>query len=167
MKISKSKQHGLIAKFFHWGFIILFIYAILKGLDDVDQLADQAFLYFEITFATLFLFVLAIRFIYMKRTQPTALPDNTPSWKKKAARFGHLAMYFSIASIALTGLFIGGIYWIGIPSGPIMNISIALHEFSIIASFLAIGLHISAAIYHRFLGDGIWSSMVPIFKEKG
>ena len=30
-----------------------------------------------------------------------------------------------------------------------------------------IATHVSAAIYSRIKGEGVWSSMVPILKEKG
>ncbi len=30
-----------------------------------------------------------------------------------------------------------------------------------------IGIHLCASLYSRYKGEGIWNSMVPIFKEKG
>jgi cytochrome b561 len=31
--------------------------------------------------------------------------------------------------------------------------------------YFLIFLHVSAAIFHRFKKDGVWSSMVPVFRE--
>ncbi len=44
-----------------------------------------------------------------------------------------------------------------------MHIALVAHEFFVQISYLLIVLHISAAVYHRRKGDGIWSAMVPYF----
>jgi cytochrome b subunit of formate dehydrogenase len=75
----------------------------------------------------------------------------------------HLSMYISLAMIAVTGLVIGGMYWSGIKDGTEMHIALVAHEFFVQTSYLLIFLHISAAVYHRRKGDGIWSAMVPYF----
>ncbi len=160
------RSHGPIAKLFHWGFIAVFAYAITKQLTDVGQLADPALLRFEIAFAALFLLLLAARYVFMRWTRPSALPDDTPAWMKRAARAGHLAMYGSLAMIAISGLMIGGLYSTGVVAGPVMGLALALHEASVAASYLFIGLHIAAALVHRLKGDGIWSSMVPVLRER-
>ena len=41
-----------------------------------------------------------------------------------------------------------------------------MHELIINLLYLFIVIHIIAATYHRFQKDGVWSSMVPFFKEK-
>jgi|TARA_B100000900_G_scaffold379785_1_gene364950 cytochrome b561 len=33
-------------------------------------------------------------------------------------------------------------------------------------SYWLIGIHIAAALYHRWLGDGVWNAMVPVWKER-
>lgn len=157
--------HSRMAKIVHWGFIAVFIYALTKQLDEVSQLEDFALLRFEMIFAIGFLALLAARFVYMRRTRPTALPENTPKFVKRAARAGHLAIYASLAMIALSGMMIGTLYWVGIKDGLLMAAVAEFHGASVMASYFAIGLHIAAAIFHRVLGDGIWSSMVPVFKE--
>lgn len=165
-KTAHIKQHGLVAKAFHWGFIGLFIYGISKGLDNVQQLADTKVLQFEMIFASLFLLTLGARYLYMRHVGPTALPDDTSVWMKRAARAGHLALYGSLAMIAVSGMVIGALYSYGFTNGPVIRAATEWHEFSLGASYMMIGLHISAALFHRWLGDGIWSSMVPLFKEK-
>lgn len=160
------KQHGLIAKVFHWGFILVFAYGLSKQLSSLDELRDTSLLHFEMIFAKVFLILLAVRYFYMRTVGPTALPDNTSIWMKRAARAGHLAMYISLAMIAISGIAIGALYMHGNQSGSLIGAVIEWHEFSVMASYISIALHISAALFHRWLGDGIWSSMVPFFKEK-
>lgn len=160
------KPHGILAKVFHWGFIAVFLYALTKQLDSVDQLVDPALLRFEVVFAIAFLVLLAGRFFYMRWAMPTALPDDTPRVMKTMARLGHLAIYGSLAMIAVSGLMIGAAYSISGASGLFMDVSLFLHETSVIAAFAMIALHIAAALFHRLKGDGIWSSMVPVWKER-
>ena len=75
-------------------------------------------------------------------------------------------MYTSLGSIALTGLGIGGLYWIGLKEGLIMEAVISIHEFSVTATYWLVGVHILAAVYHRFKADGVWSAMVPFAKSE-
>ena len=78
MPADKNKQkYSFLAKLFHWGFVLLFIYGIAKQLNNIEQLEDKFFFQFEIVFALIFLILLLMRFIYMKKTQKTSLPENT------------------------------------------------------------------------------------------
>ena len=164
-KINK-KKYSFIAKFWHWGFVLLFIYGVAKQVDDIEQLEDRFFFQFEIVFALLFLFLLVIRFVYMSKTQETSLPDDTPKSQKIAARIVHLGMYVSLAGTAITGLLIGLFFWLGFKDGLFIDFLTAIHSFVVNALYWLIGIHIIAAIYHRLKKDGVWTSMVPFFKEK-
>jgi len=164
-KINK-KKYSFIAKFWHWGFVLLFIYGVAKQVDDIEQLEDRFFFQFEIVFALLFLFLLVIRFVYMSKTQETSLPDDTPKSQKIAARIVHLCMYVSLAGTAITGLLIGLFFWLGFKDGLFIVFLTAIHSFVVNALYWLIGIHIIAAIYHRLKKDGVWTSMVPFLKEK-
>jgi cytochrome b561 len=74
-------------------------------------------------------------------------------------------MYVLLATIALSGILIGGIYWIGIKDGLLIMGIIAVHELAVTTSYWLIGLHVAAAVFHRFKNDGVWNSMVPIWKK--
>lgn len=161
------RPHSVTAKAIHWGFIIVFIYAVAKQLDEVEELEDFSLLQYEMGFASFFLVLLVARFVYMHSTRPTVLPSNTPKRTLFWARAVHLGMYLSLALVAFTGLWIGGLYWSGIKSGIAMDIPLILHDLTVKASVLLIVGHISAAIFHRRKGDGIWNSMVPFWKEGG
>ena len=164
--LDRKSNFSFIAKFMHWGFVLLFIYGLLKQIDELNQLEDKALLQFEVIFATVFVLLLLIRFIYMKTTQKSSLPDSTPKSQLLAARVVHYGMYACLALIPLTGLLIGLLFWLGFEDGFLINTVVEVHEFSVSVIYWLIGLHILAAIFHRLKNDGVWSSMVPFLKEK-
>ena len=161
-----NSKYSKIAKLFHWGFVLLVVYGVAKQVNDINQLEDEAFFRFEIIFAIIFLFLLFIRIIYMKTTQKTSLPKETPKVQKMAAKFVHNGMYVLLAGTALSGLLIGFLFWIDLKNGILIDIIIFFHELSITLLYWFIGIHILAATYHRLKKDGVWSSMVPFLKEK-
>ena len=164
-KLINKTRYSIIAKLMHWGFVLLFAYGVFKQVDDVAELSDPSLFRLEIVFAGIFLILLLGRFFYMTKTQRSALPENTSYIQKIAAKLVHLGMYISLGSIALTGLGIGGLYWIGLKEGLIMEAVISIHEFSVTATYWLVGIHILAAVYHRFQADGVWSAMVPFAKS--
>lgn len=158
-------RYSLIAKSFHWGFVGFFAYGVFKAVEDLEQLEESSFLRFEVLFALAFIILLMLRFLYMKRTQKTSLPDSTAKMQKIAAKIVHLGMYLTLGSIALTGLLIGMLFQFGFHDGLIIQTVIVIHELGIPIMYWLIGIHVAAAIFHRFLKDGVWDSMVPFWKE--
>jgi len=65
---NQNHRYSFLAKFFHWGFVLLFGYGIIKQVDNIEQLEDISLLKFEIMFATIFLFFFFLFFIYMNKT---------------------------------------------------------------------------------------------------
>ncbi len=166
MSLPKNNSHySKTAKLFHWGFVILFIYGVAKQVDNINQLEDTTFFKFEIIFAIIFLFLLIIRFIYMKLTQKTSLPKDTPKAQKIAAKIVHNGMYLFLGITVISGLLIGLLFWLNIKDGALIEIIIVIHEIVINILYWFIGVHILAASYHRLKNDGVWSSMVPFLKE--
>ena len=163
-KITKT-SYSFSAKIFHWSFVILFAYGISKQIENINQLEDLALLKFEITFAFLFILFLVTRFVYMKRTQKSSLPPDTPEAQKALARAVHYGMYIGMLSIALSGLIIGWLHWLGLKSGFIIDAIIGWHESSVSIVYWLVGLHLLGAIYHWFKKDGVWESMVPKLKR--
>ena len=163
--LTEKRNYSYIAKFFHWGFVVLFIYGLIKQVEDIEQLENPSLLRFEVLFASVFIILLLVRFIYMKRTQKTSLPEHTPKLQKIAAKTVHSGMYFTLAAIPLSGMLIGLLFWIGLQDGFIIGSVVTLHEISIDLIYILIGIHISAALFHRIKRDGVWSSMVPFLKE--
>lgn len=159
-------RYSKLAKTMHWGFVLLFAYGVFKQVDSITELADPSLFRLEIIFAGVFAILLLARFAYMKKTQRSALPENTSQLQKIAAKFVHFGMYVSLGSIALTGLAIGGLYKLGLQEeGLIMEAVISIHEFSVSATYWLVAIHILGAIFHRIKNDGVWSAMVPFSKE--
>ena len=48
----------------------------------------------------------------------------------------------------------------------IIDVVLDLHGFAADLSYFLIILHISAAIYSRIKGEGVWSSMVPVLNKE-
>ena len=159
-------SYTLTAKIFHWSFVVLFAYGISKQIDNINQLEDLALLKFEIAFALLFILFLVVRFFYMKRTQKSSLPPDTPMVQRALAKAVHYGMYVGMISIALSGLVIGCLYWLGLKSGIIIETIIGWHEVSVSIVYWLVGLHLIGAIYHRFKNDGVWESMTPSLKRE-
>ena len=159
-------SYTLTAKIFHWSFVILFAYGISKQIDNINQLEDLALLKFEIAFALLFILFLVARFVYMKRTQKSSLPPDTPMVQRALAKAVHYGMYVGMISIALSGLVIGCLYWLGLKSGIIIETIIVWHEVSVSTVYWLVGLHLIGAIYHRFKNDGVWEAMTPSLKRE-
>jgi cytochrome b561 len=105
----------------HWGFVLLFVYGLLKQIDELNQLEDKALLQFEVIFAIVFVLLLLIRFIYMKTTQKSSLPDSAPKSQLFVARVVHYGMYACLALIPLTGLLIAFLFWLGFEDGLLIS----------------------------------------------
>ena len=167
MSLDKNNSgYSKIGKLFHWGFVLLFVYGVTKQVEDINQLEDADFLRFEIIFALIFLFLLITRLIYMKTTQKTSLPEDTPKIQKMSAKIVHNGMYVFLTGTVLSGLLIGFLFWLEIKNTFLINFIVTIHELIINLLYLLIVIHIIAALYHRLKRDGVWSSMVPFFREK-
>tara|TARA_B100001029_G_C14865193_1_gene341318 strand:- start:101 stop:664 length:564 start_codon:yes stop_codon:yes gene_type:complete len=156
-------SHTLLAKFIHWTFTLLYAYGIFKQVDDLNELEDRSLLNFEILFAIVFLILVLMRYFYMKDT-PALLGANTHVHKGHLiiAKTVHRLVYFSLIMLPTTGLLIAGLFNLGMGG---IEVAIAIHEFSAFLSYAVIALHVSASIYSRFKGEGLWNAMVPIWKE--
>ena len=167
MKLSKNNSnYSNMAKVFHWGFVALFVYGVAKQVDDIKQLENISFFRFEIIFAFIFSILIIIHFIYMKTTQKSSLPNETPKIQKIAAKFVHNSMYLLLLATALSGLLIGLLFKLDFKNTLYVEFIITIHEFIINLLYWFIGIHVLAAIFHRFKKDNVWSSMVPFLKEK-
>ena len=77
----------------------------------------------------------------------------------------HISMYLCLALLPLSGLLIAGLYSLGLKDGILQGIAVGIHEFSASLSYLLIIIHVVGAVYSRMKGEGIWTSMVPVWKE--
>ena len=162
----KVGTHGFKAKLIHWGFILVYGFAISKQVDEVEELEDFALLQEEVAIAVIFLVLLFARYIYMQSEGASVMPDDTPKRISLLAKAVHLGMYASMALIAISGLAIGAMFYSGVKEGALFEAVLLSHEIVFWTSVNLIALHIAGAVYHRLKKDGIWSSMVPVWKEE-
>ena len=164
MKIPSS--HTLIAKIFHWGFIILYTYGMFKQLDDLSQLEDAGLLYFEVVFSILFLLIVIFRYLYMRKHKTfLGASKAVPMAHQYLAKTIHISLYLCLILLPLSGLLIAGLYSLGLKDGILQGLAVGIHEFSASLSYLLIVIHVVGAVYSRMKGEGIWTSMVPFWKE--
>ena len=163
-----QESHTLLAKIIHWTFIPLYAYGIFKQVDDIGALEDRALLVFESVFASIFLLIVVLRLTYMRRFRTfqgaTHAPHRIHAFIAKSV---HRGMYAALILLPLSGLMIAALYSQDIKSGPLQDVTLAVHGFAATLSYMMIATHVSAAIYSRMKGEGVWSSMVPILKEDG
>ena len=159
-------RHGRWAKALHWGVLLLFAIGLIRQVDELEELDDRAFLIEEFAFAAVFLFVLILRFIYMRRKAVHQTGQSPQKMLKHVDRFTHLSMYLSLTTLVLSGLAIGVLYLWFSSASFVLGAALWLHEASYWASVNLIVIHILIAVHHRRRRDGVWDSMVPLFKEK-
>ena len=135
-----------------------------KQIQSKEQLNDAELLK-QVLFALIFLAFIVFRFIYMKKYK-TSLPSETTALHRLAAKFIHISMYVSLSGIAISGLGIGFLFWLGYQNSYLIEFIIRSHEAFFSAAIWLIFLHVLAAIYHRVRHDFVWSSMVPFLKEE-
>ncbi|MGB1589449.1 MAG: cytochrome b/b6 domain-containing protein, partial [Candidatus Poseidoniaceae archaeon] len=82
------------------------------------------------------------------------------------AKTVHKSMYIVLILLPLSGLAIAFLFNQGIKDGPMQLVALSAHEFAATASYVLIAIHVSAAIYSRIKGEGVWSSMVPILNDE-
>ena len=91
---------------------------------------------------------------------------------KRFARAVHISMYLCLIMLPVTGLMIAGLssqgYTDATPdeSQTVMDVVLDLHGAAADLSYFLIILHISAAVYSRIKGEGVWSSMVPVLNNE-
>ena len=162
-----GKSHTTLAIVIHWLFILLYIYGVFKQIDELDQLSDPSLLIFEIIFASLFLIIVLIRYFYMRQFETfQGATVSIPKIHKFFAKTIHSLMYLCLILLPITGLMIAGLYSQGYTNeeGLMLSSVLLLHGLSADLSYLLIAIHVGAAIWSRIKGEGVWSSMVPVFK---
>jgi len=168
MTICMGESHTFLARFIHWTFIPLYAYGIFKQVDDIESLEDRALLIFESIFASIFLLIVILRLTYMRRFKTFQGATHTPHRIHAfIAKSVHRGMYAALILLPLSGLIIAALYSQDIKTGLLQDGALAVHELSATLSYVMIATHVSAAIYSRIKGEGVWSSMVPILKENG
>ena len=162
-----GRKHSRFAIFLHWSFIVLYVYGIVKQVDDISDLEDSKLLIFEVIFASVFLGIVIGRYFYMRKVETMhASAVTVHRVHKIIAKIVHTSMYIVLVLLPLSGLAIAFLFNQGMEDGPLQLVALSVHEFAAAASYVLIAIHVSAAIYSRIKGEGVWSSMVPILNDE-
>ena len=159
------------AQYLHWIMAIIFIAAWLIGFYSGNFLSyevDGSFKGSVITLhkniATIIIFLLVVR-IFWRYTHPVPqLPNTMSPFMKKMAHLGHLALYFMLIALPVTGCLFSWsaghpapvLYWFEIPrlvdkNPELLAIVKPLHIYlSWGVGVLLLG-HIAAALKHHFI----------------
>lgn len=156
-----AKPHGFVTRGIHWLSILLIGYGYLKGLDNVNQLADPALLRFEVIFASALGALFAVRMLWTQKIGgATRLPAHAPKWEHMASRTVHYGLYASVFTIVGTGLAIAYAYTSAFLGDLFIGAMIGLHEAALAVLPLLILSHIAGALWHKVIRrDGVLESM--------
>ena len=163
-----AESHTLSSKVIHWSFVLLYGYGIVKQIDDLSQLEDTGLLLFEVMFASVFLILVIMRYLYMRRFETfLGAREPVPIVHTYLAKTVHAGMYLCLILLPLSGLVIAGLFTQGHTNeeGFVLGLVLGVHGFSADLSYVLIAIHVGAALYSRLKGDGIWASMVPVLKD--
>lgn len=173
----KPARHGFVARFFHWSVALLVLLMIPAGFVMVQEGLPrpvQNALFLSHKNAGILVFALVVlRLVWRKIQPPPPLPDTVPRWQAWIATFNHGLLYLLLILMPIAGYVrvkAGGFpietldAW-GVPSlmpesEAIAEIAKSAHYYGGLAISALIGLHVLAAIYHRFIGrDGVAARM--------
>lgn len=177
---AQNTYYTRTAQWLHWIMAVIFIAAWIIGFYSGNFLSyevDGSFKGSVITFhkniATLIIFLVIIR-IFWRYTHPAPkLPDTMSPFMKLLAHIGHLALYFMLLALPITGCLFSWsaghpapvLYLFEIPrlleqNDAVLAIVKPLHIYlSWAVGFLLVG-HIAAALKHHFIDkDNVFKSM--------
>lgn len=171
---------GLVSILFHWTMAALFFGQFSLGwyMQGVRNLVDQYNLYqWHKSFGFLILGLALLRILWAVTSRRPALPPAMPPGEKSLARASHVALYFALVFVPLTG-------WAVVSTSPLpiaswffglfvvpplpLRISLhaeqlwsSLHGFLAYAAIFLVGVHVLAALRHHFRHkDGILVRMI-------
>lgn len=176
-----SQNYSRTAQFLHWIMALIFILAWVIGFYsgnflsyDVDGSFKGDVISLHKNIATTLIFLVVVR-IFWRYTHPTPqLPNSMSPTMKKAAHFGHLALYFILLALPITGCLYSWsvgypapvLYLFDLPAliGENPEVTAVVKPLHIwiswAAGFLLVG-HIAAALKHHFIDkDNVLNSML-------
>lgn len=176
----KSEYYTRTAQILHWLMAIIFIVAWIIGFYsgnflsyDVDGSFKGSVITLHKNIATTIIFLVMIR-IFWRYTHPAPeLPNTMSPIMKRFAHLGHLALYFMLLALPITGCLFSWsaghpapvLYLFNLPTLVAENPAITaivkpLHVYISWAAGLLLAGHILAALKHHFIDkDNVLNSM--------
>ena len=171
-------RYGAVSMLLHWGMAILIIGLLILGLVMTDLkfgLTQLKYYGWHKEFGILVLMLVLLRVAWWFANLHPRLPENLPWWQKLAAHAVHLAFYFFMFALPITGWMISSaaalpVSFFGLftlpdlvsPSEPLRHILSEVHEWLSYALIAALFAHIGASLQHHFINkDDILRRMLP------
>jgi cytochrome b561 len=114
-----------------------------------------------------------LRLGWRLRHRPPSLPHAVPRWQQRAAHANHAALYVAVGALVVTG-YLGssfspypirlfGVEWpkLAAPDATAKALMSELHWIAGIVLAALILLHVGAAAWHAWRGDGVVRRMLP------
>ncbi len=172
---NRSQYYTRTAQILHWLMAIIFIAAWIIGFYsgnflsyDVDGSFKGTVITLHKNIATVIIFLVVVR-IFWRYTHPTPeLPNTMSPTMKHLAHFGHLALYFMLLALPITGCLFSWsaghpapvLYLFNLPTLISENPEITaivkpLHIYISWAAGILLAGHILAALKHHFIDKDI------------
>ncbi len=159
-------QYGTTAKIFHWLIVALLTvqYPIGWLMPDLHRgMTPGAPMTFHVSFGIVILVLIVLRFVW-RVTHPVAPESRLPPWQRLSSEAVHRLLYVLVLATTITGwLFasfrgwsISLFYLVPLPmlasdSAEAGKAIDGLHQAMELALLVVIGLHVAAALAHRFI----------------
>ena len=171
-----TARYSPAAMFLHWTMAVLIITSLAMGqlFDVIPKEWDDAWLNAHAILGTLILLLLLVRIGLRLARPPPDLPADLPEWQKWASHATHAGLYLlmlAVPTIGLVALFARGkgidlgLFAIASPIERARDLARAARGLHALASNIILvlaGLHIAAALAHRFFWkDGVLDRMLP------
>ena len=173
-----KENYGIVAISLHWLMAILIIAMIILGIymNGIENSPEKFKLYgLHKSFGSLILGLVSLRLIWKLMNIAPELPLNMKHWEKIVAKLGHLALYFFMFAIPISGWLMSSaagcsVSFFGLftlpnlvqPSNELRNFFGEAHEIMAFSLIGFIILHFTAAAQHHFLKkDNVLTRMLP------
>ncbi len=169
-----STQYNRYTKILHWSMALIFIANIILAfyMDDLPKEEKLQFVLLHRSLGVLLLQLAIVRIIWIFIKTAPPPPDSIPAIETKISKIVHHSFYLLMLIIPISGFFTTvtngtAVSFFGLFEFPLLvEKNHDLHEtFEDIHVYLGwlftglIVLHITAGLWHRYKGDGIFERM--------
>lgn len=172
------QRYHRLSMFFHWLIALLIIAAFTLGSVMADmRISPTKLQYFSWHkwMGVTILALVALRLITRLLKGAPAYPDTMKPWEKQVANGTHVTLYLLMFAVPLSGYFYTSaagypVVYLGLfelptiigPNPELKPILKELHEILTTVILVVVGLHVAAALKHRFINkDKIFQHMLP------
>lgn len=174
-----QEHYGSVSKLFHWLMFLLILGMLIVGLS-LDSIDDKALRSIVIglhkSTGLLVLTLVCLRALWaLMNPKPGSAPGTSPM-EHVAERGGHLALYFLMFAMPITGWVMStaagyipdfyGLFSVAAPgiakNKPLSELFGQAHEILAWTIIVVVSGHIAAAMYHHYIRkDNILRRMIP------